>query len=97
MPAKKYVVRFDSAERQYLNTLVKTGKSAAYKRQRAQILLKANVGQEGPGLKDHEIARQLDLSQRTLERTRQRLLASCWWRSTRSLIWLIMEIYATVS
>lgn len=74
MPAKKYIVRLDREERQYLNRLVKTGKSAAYKRQRAQVLLKADVGEEGPGLKDHDIAQQLELSQRTVERTRQRLV-----------------------
>ena len=46
MPAKKYIVRLDREERQYLNRLVKTGKSAAYKRQRAQVLLKADVEEE---------------------------------------------------
>ena len=74
MPAKKYMVRLDREARQYLNRLVKTGKSAAYKRQRAQVLLKADIGEEGPGLKDHDIAQQLELSQRTVERTRQRLV-----------------------
>ena len=47
MPAKKYMVRLDREARQYLNRLVKTGKSAAYKRQRAHMLLKADVGEEG--------------------------------------------------
>lgn len=74
MPAKKYIVRLNAAERQQLNKLVKTGKAAAYKRQRAQILLKADVGPEGPGLKDRDIAASLDVAHRTVERTRQRLV-----------------------
>lgn len=35
MPTKKYIVRLSVTERQQLNQLVKTGKVAAYKRQRA--------------------------------------------------------------
>ncbi len=61
-------------ERQQLNKLVKTGKVAAYKRQRAQILLKADIGIEGPGFKDKDIATSLDIAHRTVERTRQRLV-----------------------
>ena len=74
MPAKKYIVRLSSEERTYLNKLVKTGKAAAYKRRRAQILLKADCGEEGSGLKDSDIAQQLEIGQRTVERTRQRLV-----------------------
>ncbi len=74
MPAKKYIVRLSAAERQKLSKLVKTGEAAAYKRQRAQILLKADIGPEGPGLKDIEIAKSVEVSDRTVERTRQRLV-----------------------
>ncbi|VAW45211.1 hypothetical protein MNBD_GAMMA04-1918, partial [hydrothermal vent metagenome] len=74
MPAKKYIVKLSKAERQELRALVKTGKAAAYKRQRAQILLKADIGTEGPGLKDSDIAASIDVSPRTVERTRQRLV-----------------------
>ena len=56
MPAKRYIVRLRLAERQQLIQLVKTGKTAAYKWQRAQILLNADVSPEGPGLKDETIA-----------------------------------------
>jgi len=65
MPAKKYIVRLSCEERQHLNKLVKTGRAAAYKRQRAQILLKADCGKEGPGLKDRDIAQQLEIGLRT--------------------------------
>lgn len=74
MPAKKYIVCLNNEERSQLNTLVKKGRVAAYKRQRAQILLKADSGEEGPGLKDDEVAQQLEVSRRTVERTRQRLV-----------------------
>lgn len=74
MPAKKYIVNLSQAEREKLSTLVKTGKAAAYKRQRAQILLKADIGPEGPGLKDSDIAAAINVGHRTVERTRQRLV-----------------------
>ena len=74
MPVKKYIVKLSAAERQELSALVKTGKVAAYKRQRAHILLKADIGPEGPGLKDSDIETSLDVSLRTVERTRQRLV-----------------------
>ena len=48
----KYVVRLSSEERASLEALVKTGKGAADKRLRAQILLKADVGEGGPGWAD---------------------------------------------
>lgn len=74
MPAKKYIVRLNGEERTKLQRLVKTGTAAAYKRLRAQILLKADEGPEGSGLKDQDIAELLDVGQRTVERTRQRLV-----------------------
>ena len=74
MPEKKYIGRLRQSERQQLIRLVKTGTVAAYKRQRAQILLKADIGPEGPGLKDADIVTLLEVSCRTVERTRQRLV-----------------------
>ena len=74
MPAKIYIVRLSLSERQQLTKLVKTGTAAAYKRQRAQILLNADVGAEGPGLKDETIAQNLGVSQGTVERVRKRLV-----------------------
>lgn len=74
MPAKKYIVRLSEDERQELSRLVKTGKAAAYKRQRAQILLKADENRPKGGLQDKDIADSLDVGIRTIERTRQRLI-----------------------
>ena len=73
MPAKRYIVRLSLAERQQRIQLVKTGKAAAYKRQRAQILLNDDVSPEGPGLKDQTIAQNLGICQGTVERLRCRM------------------------
>lgn len=72
--AKKYIVRLDNTERGQLEQLVKVGKAAAYKRQHAQILLKADIGPEGPGWCDDQISEAFDVSTRTVERVRQRLV-----------------------
>lgn len=74
MPAKKYIVRLSKEEHEVLTKLVKTGKTAAYKRQRAQILLKADVNRSDGGLLDKDIAQSLDVGMRTIERVRQRLV-----------------------
>jgi hypothetical protein len=45
----KYVVRLTMEERGTLESLVAAGRAAADKLLRARMLLKANVGQAGPG------------------------------------------------
>ena len=62
MPTKKYIVRLSEEERNQLNRLVKTGKTAAYKRQRAQILLKADDNRATGSLQDKAIAESLRLA-----------------------------------
>lgn len=74
MPEKKYIIRLSASERTELQQLIKTGKVAAHKRLHAQILLKADVGDEGPGWNDKAIAGLLDVGRRTVERTRQRVV-----------------------
>lgn len=74
MPAKKYIVRLSSEEREQLETLVKKGNAAAHKRLHAQILLTADVGEGGPGWKDEPISQALGVSTRTVERVRERLV-----------------------
>ncbi len=69
----KFVVRLSSEERLSLETLVKTGKRAADTRLRAQILLKADVGEGGPGWTDARIAEAFDVGLSTVHRQRQRL------------------------
>jgi len=58
----KYVVRLTEAERERLEKLVKTGKVAAAKRCRAQVLLKADAGLEGSGSTDEQVSQALDVS-----------------------------------
>lgn len=70
----KYIVRLTASERLELQSLVNTGKAAAYKRRHAQILLKADVSRQGDGWNDAQISEAFDISIRTVERTRQRLV-----------------------
>jgi transposase len=72
--AKKYIVRLSEAERAELDALVKTGRAAARKRLRAQMLLKADEGEHGPAWSDAAIITAFDISVRTVERLRQCLV-----------------------
>ena len=71
---KKYMVRLTDAERETLNWLVKNKKRrvSAQKVRRAHVLLKADV--DGPNWTDVEIAKAFDLSIRTVEFLRERLV-----------------------
>ena len=71
---KKYLVRLSEAERAELETLVKTGRTAARTRLPAQILLKADAGEHGPAWSDAAIRKALDVGIRTVERVRQCLV-----------------------
>jgi transposase len=66
----KYIVRLSDAERRELGELVARGRVAATVRQRALILLKADV--EGPGWTDEQIAELAQVSLSTVHRVRQR-------------------------
>jgi transposase len=70
----KYVVRLSFEEREALEALVKTGTGAADKRVRTQILLKADVGEGGPGWADARIAEAFEIGPSTVHRLRQRLV-----------------------
>jgi transposase len=71
---KKYVVRLDPAERERLRSLVRAGRAAAYKIRHAHILLAVDESPEGPALTDERAARALDVSVRTIEQLRRRLV-----------------------
>ena len=66
MGKRIYIVRLSREERIGLQKLVKTGKVAAFKRHRAQILLNVDQGDHGPCLKNTDVARQLDTVSRPL-------------------------------
>ncbi|SRR6266481_2518987 len=67
----RFIVRLTSTERQGLIDLVTTGKRAATTMTRARILLKSDVGPEGAGWDDEQIAAAFDTSLSTIHRVRQ--------------------------
>jgi len=69
MPAKLYIVDMSEEERTEVLTLLRKGKTGVRKITRARILLKADEG-----MKDSEIARVLNTSPSTVERTRKRFV-----------------------
>ena len=71
---KKYIVRLCREERQSLKSLVSSGKGPARMFARARILLKADVGEGGPGWSDEKIAEALDVTVQTIERVRKQLV-----------------------
>lgn len=71
---KKYIVRLTTDERSELEKIINKGKIAAYKRINAQILLKADLSEKGPGWTDSKISDAFDVSIKTIERLRQHLV-----------------------
>jgi transposase len=70
--AKKYVLKLTTEERAELTRLVRKGKVAGWKLQRAQALLKCDQGPEGPAWTDAEIAEAFGVTTRSLESWRKR-------------------------
>ena len=71
---KKYIVRLSGDERESLKSLVSSGKGPARMFTRARILLKADVGVDGPGWPDDKISEALDVTVQTIERVRKQLV-----------------------
>ncbi|MFN0136357.1 MAG: hypothetical protein ACKVS9_09615 [Phycisphaerae bacterium] len=71
---QKYFVTLIAEERQALDQLVSSGKSAARKLTHARILLKSDCGPGGAGCDDGEVCQALDVSRRTGERVQQRFV-----------------------
>jgi len=69
--AKKYVLKLTQEERGELELLVRKGKTAGWKVQRAQALLKCDQGPAGPGWTDEQIAAAYDCTTRSLESWRK--------------------------
>jgi transposase len=74
MGKRIYIVRLSREERIGLQKLVKTGKVASFKRHRAQILLNVDQGDTGPCLKNTDVARELDIGIKTVERACKKLV-----------------------
>ena len=71
MPKKIYVVELTGEERAELKALVKKGKAANWKRQRAQALLLCDQGAGGLGWIDARVAEAVDCTSRSLEHWRK--------------------------
>lgn len=67
----KYVVRLTTEEREQLNRLVNTGRVAAHRRRRAQVLVLADAGPEGSGRTDDEVSEALQVSVGLVHNARQ--------------------------
>ena len=72
MAKKIYVVKLISEERAELEALVRRGKAAGWKIQRAQVILKCDQGPEGPGWIDVRIAEAFGCTTRSLENWRKK-------------------------
>lgn len=71
---KKYIVRLSKEERKSLKSLISSGKGPARMFARARILLKADIGEDGPGWRDDKISEALDVTVQTVERVRKQLV-----------------------
>ena len=71
---KRYVVELDKHERQELSPLVKQENVAAKQRTHAQVLLLADSGPQGPGWTDEAVAEACQVTVRTVENIRKRLV-----------------------
>jgi hypothetical protein len=71
---KKYVVRLEADERVRLEQFVRSGKAAAARIRRANVLLAADESEAGPARADADIAATLNVAVRTVESLRRRLV-----------------------
>jgi transposase len=75
MPGKRYVVRLSEEERSTLTKVIRAEKGVPpKKRMRAQILLKVDQGEHGPGWTDEQTARALDVHVNSVHAVRQQLV-----------------------
>jgi hypothetical protein len=70
----KYVVRLSAEERQELQQIVDQGWFSKSVRQHCRILLKADEGEFGPAWEDTRVMEFAEVSLRTVERVRKRLV-----------------------
>jgi len=71
VPNKKCVLKLTLEEREEFERVVKKGKAAAWKVQRAQALLKCDQGPAGPGWSDERIAEAYGCTTRSVESWRK--------------------------
>ena len=71
---KKYIVELTNEERSKLKSIIEAPRMAAHKRRHAQMLLKADQANGGPGWIDTRIAEAFDVKPLAVQRLRQRLV-----------------------
>jgi len=69
---KKYVVKLSLEERTSLEQVIRKGKSAAWKVQRAQALLQCDAGPAGAAWPDTKVAEAFGMTTRSMESWRKR-------------------------
>jgi transposase len=75
MAGKRYIVRLSEDERSSLTHLVRAEKGVPpKKRMRAQILLKVDQGEHGPGWTDEQVAKALDVHVNTIHAVRRQVV-----------------------
>ena len=72
VPAKKYRIKLDSEERRLLTRIRDEGSNQAVRYKRAMVLLLSDEGEQGPAKIDSEIVSIIGISQRSVERLRER-------------------------
>lgn len=70
---KQYIVSLTRVERIHLQEIIQKGKTSGFKIKYAQILLKADQGNDGPAWSDARIAEAYDCTPMTVYRLRKRL------------------------
>ena len=68
---RKYVLQLTEDEREWLEGIVRTGKSGAWKIRHANAFLKMDRGEQGPTWEDARIAEAFGMSTRSLENWRR--------------------------
>lgn len=74
MSEKRYIVRLSESEQASLIELLTKERVAARKRRRAQILLKIDAGEYGPGWTDQRAAEAFDVHVVSVEKIRQQFV-----------------------
>jgi len=75
MAGKRYVVRLNEDERSTLTKVIRAEKGVSpRKRLRAQVLLKVDQGEQGPGWTDEQVASALDVHVNTVHAVRRQLV-----------------------
>ena len=72
---KKYVLKLTAEERAELQCVVRKGRVAGWKVQRAQALLQCDQGPDGPAWTDEQIAAASGITTRSLESWRKQAVA----------------------